>query len=224
MKVLRLPTGLPLPLRELCQSYCLPLPVRSIAVGFWKPNPRPGTLVSRRLPLPAIPWAEPAGSPSFRGNLLLPVPGPPTPVGGRTPGRDGVALRSPRPQATRTPTRRLFRDRRSRPQKSLSTLRATVAGDYARRACRWWPTTTAWDLHPPGFTAGFPLLTSAFPPRRLCWRHRGLTCEAPCWSTGLQTESPSSYPPVQGVQPASPPVVKGKRQFVAAANWSGGVG
>ncbi len=68
---------------------------------------------------------------------------------------------------------RLFRDRRSRPQESLSTLRAAVADDYARLACRWWPTTTVWDLHPQGFTAGFTLLTQRSPRAQLCWRDHG---------------------------------------------------
>jgi len=60
---------------------------------------------------------------------------------------------------------RLFRDRRSEPQESLSTLRATVTDDDARLACRGWPTVAACDLHPPGFLADFTLLTQRFSPR-----------------------------------------------------------
>lgn len=63
----------------------------------------------------------------------------------------------------------LFRDRRSEPPKSLSTLRTTVIDDDARLACRWWPTVAAWELHPPDFTKGFTLLTQRFPRAQLCW-------------------------------------------------------
>ena len=53
------------------------------------------------------------------------MPGPHTPVGGRTSGPYAVALLSPHPQATRTPTMRLFRDRRTKPQESLRKMYLT---------------------------------------------------------------------------------------------------
>jgi hypothetical protein len=86
---------------------------------------------------------------------------------------------------------RLFRDRRSRPQESLSTLRATVTDDDARLACRGWPTVAAWDLHPQGFLAGFPLLTQRFPRFQLCWRDHGPNP----FDDGPSADSFGSWPP-----------------------------
>ena len=58
---------------------------------------------------------------------------------------------------------RHFRDRRTRPQVSLSTLRAAVTDDDARLASCWRPTFARWDLHPLGFNRWFHAPDTAFP-------------------------------------------------------------